>query len=135
MAKYEPLTVREWLEAMLVFRGRDADRAWEILDLLDEADVATLELSKYDEWFEDFETAKKMAVEREALAALVEQDAIASEMPGDTVDEQLRATLKYVAECEAKMFALRELCAEAGLLAASDQTTDPLPLLRMFLPS
>lgn len=35
---------------------------------------------------------------------------------------------------EAKDDALRELCVSAGLLNKGDQTTDPLPLLAMFLP-
>lgn len=38
------------------------------------------------------------------------------------------------ADFEQQSFALQELCVEAGLLVLNDHGTDPLPLLRMFLP-
>lgn len=37
-------------------------------------------------------------------------------------------------EAEEQAKALHELCVEAGILDAGDHETDPLPLLKMFLP-
>lgn len=108
MAKYEPPTVREWLQAMLVFRGRDADRAKEILDLLDSANGTIAGREEMGDGAYELLVFHGLCI-------------------GDDPTPFLEAVL-------ARDKATRELAVEAGLLGAQDRTTDPLPLLRMFLP-
>lgn len=109
MAKYEPPTVREWLQAMLPFRGRDADRAREILDLLDSADGTVSGREEMGDGAYELLVYHGLCI-------------------GDDPTPFLEAVL-------ARDKAVRELAVGAGLLAADDRETDPTPLLAMFLPA
>ena len=130
----QPLDTREWLEDMLRFSSRDADRARELLRLLDDAEEAQNQLENLDERLGDIDKAQANLVEHEALIAVIESHEITKAFDDVEKDVGLQAALDYAAECEAQIFVLQELCVEAGLLGKNDHTTDPLPLLRMFLP-
>ena len=130
----QPLDTREWLEDMIRFSSRDAERARELLDELDALRDARDTLENLDERLGDIEKAQTNLVEHEALVALLESHEITKAFSEGTLDDQLRQALDYAAECEAQRLALQALCVEAGLLGEHDHKTDPLPLLRMFLP-
>lgn len=108
MAKYEPPTVREWLQAMLPFRGRDADRAREILDLLDDAERTV---------------AGREEMGDGPYELLVYHGLCIGDDP-----------LPFLEAILARDQAVHELAVEACLLSPGDRETDPVPLLRMFLP-
>lgn len=133
----QPLDVREWLEDMRRFNGRDADRATEILDQLDQAEASEAILCKIiaGEKTDDPETDE--IVERlaklEALEAWAERDPTFNQFGALDVDG-LSTFVKAYEALEAESFELQALCVEAGLLSRNDHTTNPLPLLRMFLP-
>lgn len=120
----------EWLER----QARESDEAHEFLKAL--ADLKNAE-ALLDEWFEklgDLEEAEG----RSALLGRIEEEASANdclgEMPGNDLSEQIVELCRGYERYEAESFALRNLAVEAGLLKRHDFTTDPLPLIRMFLP-
>lgn len=108
MMARQPLNWREWLEDMLRFNGRDADRARTILRLFDELEAIG---ESYSAVFE--------ALERQGHA--------------DTDADGFNVVTR-VEDIAARDLAVRSLAAEAGLIADDDTTTDVVPLLRMFLP-
>lgn len=128
-----PLNVREWLEDMRRFNGRDADRATECLRLLDEARDNDDLLNDYGERVGDIDDAQKRV---ETLAKMTEwgkNDPTFKEF-GEISEETLEQFARAYDKLEAESFALQELMVDVGLLNRHDFTTDPLPLLRMFLP-
>lgn len=108
MAIRQPLNWREWLEDMLRFNGKDADRARTILRLFDELEGIA---ESYNAVFE--------ALERQGHA----------DTDADGFD-----VVKRVEDIAARDLAVRSLAGEAGLINDDDVTTDVVPLLRMFLP-
>lgn len=103
-----PLDTREWLEDMLRFAGRDADRARELLALMDRVDSG-----EYDE-----DQIIETLMEKSGNQTLDTIDAVAAE---------IKAFKDF-------QFALHDLLVEADLIKKNEYTTDPLTLLRMFLP-
>lgn len=129
-----PINVREWLEDMRRFNGRDADRATEVLRLLDEAQGNEDLLNDYGERVGDIDDAQKQV---ETLAKLTEwagHDPTFKEF-GAADEETLERFARAYDQLQEQVWALQELCVEAGLLNPNDHMTDPLPLLRMFLPT
>jgi hypothetical protein len=104
----QPLNWREWLEDMRRFNGRDAQRATDVLALLDELE----------------HTAESYLAVFEALERQGHQDTDA-----DGFD-----VAKRVETLAARDLGVRSLCVDAGLLRDDDCETDVTPLLRMFLP-
>lgn len=131
----QPLNVREWLEDMRTYASRDGDRARELLDLLDQGDAAERELEAWaDAGFKDVADAKRLVVQLEDVQAYLEDSEIAKQL-GDPEDlATVKLVVEYAQKLEDQSFALRGLCVSAGLLGPTDYTTDPLPLLAMFLP-
>lgn len=128
-----PINVREWLEDMRRFNGRDADRATEVLRLLDEAQDNEDLLNDYGERVGDIDDAQKQV---EALAKLTEwasHDPTFKEF-GELDEDTLERFARANDQLQEQAWALQELCVEAGLMNLNDHTTNPLPLLRMFLP-
>lgn len=141
----QPISAREWLEDMLRFAGRDADRAQELLAELDEKtdDVEFLILVcersglNYDEVDHIIDDLKQ----NDEIETFIDEH----DCPdfGDRVDIEgqhlsFLARLKNgVAAMEKRdelYWEIRGLCVDAGLIRPGDRTTDILPLLRMFLP-
>lgn len=138
----QPLNVREWLEDMRRFNGRDADRATELLAVLDRVDSGQFDEEGCVERImelsgnQTLETVAEVAKEVETLKNLrlwAKQDPTFREF-GALDQEGLAAMIAAYGKLETESFALQELMAEAGLLSRNDYTTNPLPLLRMFLP-
>lgn len=132
-----PLTLREWLEDMRRFAGRDAQRATDLLAVLDEVDDNERLLEAWGEKVAaDPDEAKAKIDQLEAFEAVMERDDMAIEFGGDTDNpvERLKEVLQYAKLCEQRVDALRDLAADAGLITDRDYATDPLPLIRMFLP-
>lgn len=128
-----PLNVREWLEGMRRFNGRDADCATEVLRLLDEAQGNEDLLNDYGERVGDIDDAQKQV---EAFAKLTEwagHDPTFKEF-GAADEETLEKFARAYDALETQAFELQALCVDAGLLNRNDHATNPLPLLRMFLP-
>lgn len=131
----KPLNVREWLEDMRTYASIDGDRARELLELLDAGEAAEAELEAWDDaGFKNVADAKRLAAQLEDVEAYLEDSEIAKEL-GDPEDlATVKLVCEYAKKLEDQAFALQELCASAGLLDPNDHTTDPLPLLAMFLP-
>ena len=128
------LMVREWLEKIYRLAGPGADMAKAAIDLLDEQGDAVAELDALGEKLGDFDDATKGLELLARIEEEFEEHDIFREMPGEDIPEQLVTIRESFSLLEQQSFALQELCVEAGLLARNDRVTDPLPLLRMFLP-
>lgn len=140
MTRRTPLNVREWLEDMYQFNGRDADRARELLDgwrEIDDEDVLAYILDGYQRgtYGKDADEIIDRLDEHEALVALLENDPFASEI-GDADDQvaHLQAVLDKAREDDAFRWSIQDLLIDADVLEPTDYTSDPIPLLRMFLP-
>lgn len=142
-----PLNVREWLEDMRRFNGRDADRARELLDILDEVDngeydeeMALIHIAELsgDQTLDTVEDVAKAIKERKELHQWAERDETFREFTGvqdDQLDSRMEAFARAFDKLEAQNWAVRALCVKAGLLSPTDLETDPVPLLAMFLPT
>ena len=128
-----PLNVREWLEDMRRFNGRDADRATEVLRLLDEARDNDDLLNDYGERVGDIDDAQKQVETLAKLTTWAAHDATFKEF-GEIDEETLERFARAYDTLDTQAFELQALCVDAGLLNRNDHTTNPLPLLRMFLP-
>lgn len=133
----QPLDVREWLEDMRRYNSRDADRATELLNLLGQAEASETIICKL---IDREKTGDKDADEIldelnkfDSLGVWAERDATFMEF-GDLDEKTLEKFARAYDKYEAQSFALSEICMAAGIIAKDDYTTDPLPLLRMFLP-
>lgn len=100
--------LRDHFERQYAQGGPSAGMARAVLDLMDERDSATEELSELPE--------------------------IIGAQPGETLEEQLKGVVDQYVDYERTSDDLRLLCFDAGLLARGDYETDPIPLIRMFLP-
>lgn len=109
MALYTTAQLVEWLADMRRFASRDADRATDLLDLLDDA----CRVNGHREDWSD--TTYEILVEYGLCV-------------GDDPEPFVRKAL-------ATARGARQICVDAGLLNEGDYVTDPLPLLQMFLPS
>lgn len=133
-----PLNVREWLEDMRRFNGRDADRASELLDQLDRAeaseDILCKAIAGEKTGDKEVDEIVDQLGELESLKVWAERDATFKEF-GELDEDTLERFARANDRLQEQAWALQELCVEAGLLNPNDHTTDPLPLLRMFLPT
>lgn len=118
----------EWIERLYHSASPDADRAKELLDWRDEQEDAQARLDEVEEKIGDIDEAATRLVNEEAIEAWAEQDERLSAITGNDLPERLTLL------SEQQAFDLHDLCVEAGLLTRNDHETDPLPLLRMFLP-
>lgn len=137
------LMVREWLEKIYALAGPGADLAADALELLDtriqpddEEDmlVHLMEQGIIPQTSDTFQAIGKDLARLESLDAWAEQEDRMKEIAGDDLVERLEIFAAEAADYEQQAFDLHDLCVEAGLLAKNDYETDPLPLLRMFLP-
>lgn len=137
------LMVREWLDKIYRLAGPGADLAAAALGLLDtrvrpddEEDmlVHLIEGGRINECYETFDQIGKDLAKLEPIEAWAEQDERLSAITGDDLPERLTLLSEQHDKLEQQAFDLHDLCVEAGLLARNDHETDPLPLLRMFLP-
>lgn len=122
---------REWLEGLRRAAGPDADIASELLDLLDAAQGAENEL---EEWIREDSSALEDLKEFGELLELIESHDFTREIGEDTLVKTLEKALDLAVKYENQSMALQDLAIEAELVARNDYQTDPLPLLRMFLP-
>lgn len=130
------LMVREWLEKIYALAGPGADMAKAAIDLVGDNQGAREELDGLLDRFEvdDFREAAKRLAEYRDLTEWAEDTEVIQNLVAETLEESLNILVKQYEVLERQSFDLQELCAEAGLLAPNDHDTDPLPLLRMFLP-
>lgn len=124
----------EWIERLYTSASPEADRAKELLDWRDEQEDAQAALDAIDEKIGDIDKAAERLVNEEAIEAWAEQDERLSAITGDDLPARLTLLSEQHDRLEQQVFDLHDLCVEAGLLARNDHETDPLPLLRMFLP-
>lgn len=125
----------EWLAAIYAAAGPDADHAKELIERLDEAEAASSELHDLLHAFDnDTDGAIKAHKEHESLLAWAEGNELIGPQPGESLEERLAGLVAQYERLEAQSFALSELAMAAGLIQANDYRTDPLPLIRMFLP-
>lgn len=125
--------LRDWLKELRRFAGPDCDRATALLDLLDEAKDSEDLLADYGERVGDIDDAQKQV---ETLAKITEwanRDPTFKEF-GEIDEETLERFARAFDNLETQAFELQALCVEAGLLNVHDHITNPVPLLRMFLP-
>lgn len=123
--------LRDHFERQYAQGGPSADIARAVLDLFDERDSGIEELDVL-EGRSPAEAAKELEV-LDSLHVWAERDMTFKEF-GDLDEESLERFARAYDRYETESFALQELCVEAGLLARNDLETDPLPLIRMFLP-
>lgn len=123
--------LRDHFERQYAQGGPSADIARAVLDLFDERDSGIEELDVL-EGRSPAEAAKELEV-LDSLHVWAERDMTFKEF-GDLDEESLERFARAYDRYETGSFALQELCVEAGLLARNDLETDPLPLIRMFLP-
>lgn len=125
--------LRDWLQQLRRFAGPDCDRATALLDLLDGVKDSEDLLADYGERVGDIDDAQKQV---ETLAKVTEwasHDPTFKEF-GMIDEETLERFARAFDKLETQAFELQALCVEAGLLNANDHVTNPVPLLRMFLP-
>lgn len=125
--------LREHFERQYAQGGESADIARAALDLFDRADSAEDELAKLPDQIGDVRQAAREIDQFDALKVWAERDATFKGF-GDLDDETLERFARAYDKHETESFALQELCVEAGLLDKNDFETNPIPLIRMFLP-
>jgi len=89
-----------------------------------------------EEWGEklgDFDEAVKDLDTLDSLRAWAKHDQTFKDF-GDLDDETLERFARAYDRYEQESFDLADLCRQAGLLGPKDHETNPLPLVRMFLP-
>lgn len=131
---YEPLDGREWLEALLRYESRDADRAKELLDQLAQAEAAEAEMADLEETLGDLEAAKTAIRDHGLAVENIEASEMARDFYSGDLAEAVREVIEYAQKLEDANWAIRDLAKRAGLIAETDETTDIAPLLAMFLP-
>lgn len=130
-------TVTEWLERLYRENGPDADRAQEALRLVEAAEFsedaicALMDGRKTGD--KDVDGIVDQIAELGRLKVWAEWDATFKEF-GDLDEGTLERFARAHDKHEAQTFALQAMAAAAGLIGEHDYDTDPLPLIRMFLP-
>ena len=129
--------VIEWLEAMYRAAGPDADKARDALELIVAAEASEMAICKLIEREKTGDAGCDEILERlnrlDSLDVWAEQDATFREF-GELGEETLERFARAYDRHEQQSFALQELAVSAGLIAPTDFTTDPLPLIAMFVP-
>ena len=129
--------VTEWLEAMYRAAGPDADKARDALELIAAAEASEdficrmIEREKTGD--ADCDEILEHLSRLDSLDVWAEQDATFTEF-GDLDEETLERFARAYDRLELQSFELQELAADAGLIARNDFTTNPVPLLAMFVP-
>lgn len=111
--------------------GPDADIARAVLDLFDRTIDVEAELDVLEN-HTPAEAAKELE-KFDSVQLWAERDVTFKEF-GDLDEDTLERFARAYDRYETESFALQELCVEAGLLARDDFDTNPIPLIRMFLP-
>lgn len=111
--------------------GGTASIARAVLDLFDRTVGAEAELDELGE-YSPSEAAEELE-KLERVQAWAEQDMTFKEF-GDLDEGTLERFARAYDRYEQESFDLADLCRQAGLLGPNDFTTNPLPLIRMFLP-
>lgn len=134
MSLYTDDQLREWLEDMLRFNGRDADRAKGLLEIMDGVRDLEDELTAWGEAGagDPAETKKQLETAYCLIETIDEQDYRG--WVGDTPDQKLEKAIETYEADIAALYDIRALCMDAGLLKPGDATTPLVPLLAMFLP-
>ena len=125
--------VIEWLEAMYRAAGPDADKAREALELIAAAEASEAYLVEVSEKIGDFDEAEGLLNRQRNVEKWAERDLTFKEF-GDLDEETLERFARAYDRLEQQSFELQELAADAGLIARNDFTTNPIPLLAMFVP-
>ena len=125
--------VIEWLEAMYRAAGPDADKARDALELVAAAEASEAYLDELGEKIGDFDEAEGLLNRQRNVEKWAERDPTFREF-GDLDEETLERFARAYDRLERQSFELQELAADAGLIARNDFTTNPVPLLAMFVP-
>ena len=125
--------LRDHFERQYARGGPTADIARAVLDLIDERDMANKELEEIPEIIGDVRAAAKRLEIFESLIEWAKQDVTFSEF-GDLDEDTLERFARAYERHERISDDVSTLAIEAGLLPPRDYETDPLPLIRMFLP-
>ena len=126
--------VRAYFKQQYGEGGRDADMAKAVLDLFDRLQTADEESERILIEIGDLDEAALNIRDYEKLVAWAERSELVDNEPGETLEERLESIIDRYELYEQQSFALQDLCVEAGLLARNDFETNPIPLIRMFLP-
>lgn len=125
--------VIEWLEAMYRAAGPDADKAREALELIAVAEASEDYLDELGEKLGDFDEAEGLLDRQRNAERWAERDLTFKDF-GDLDEETLERFARAYDRYEQQSFDLQKLAADAGLIATTDFTTNPIPLLAMFVP-
>lgn len=125
--------LRDHFERQYAHGGPTADIARGVLDLMDERDDAQEQLAEIPDRIGSVAEAVKDLETLDSLRVWAERDATFKEF-GDLDEETLERFARSYDRYEQESFALQELCVAAGLLTENDFLTNPIPLVRMFLP-
>lgn len=125
--------VIEWLEALYRAAGPDADKARDALEQIATAEASEAYLDKLVEKIGDFDEAEGLLNRQRNAEKWAERDPTFKEF-GDLDEETLERFARAYDRLEQQSFELQELAADAGLIARNDFTTNPVPLLAMFVP-
>jgi len=123
--------LRDHFERQYAQGGPTADIARAVLELIDRADSFDEELEVLGD-YTPAEAAKELE-KYDSLVVWAEQDITFKEF-GDLDEESLERFARAYDRYEQRSDDVSTLAIEAGLLPLRDYETDPLPLIRMFLP-
>lgn len=133
MSRY--LDATEWLDSIWRGAGDDADWAREAIDQLEMAQDAESELCEWAEQLGDRDEAYAELEKYQELTDEIESIVQQNDMiDGDSEIDKLRNGLAGLTLQAEKYWEIRELCKDAGFVQYSDDDSDLIPLLRMFLP-
>lgn len=131
----QPISAREWLEDMLRFNSRDADRAQELIAVLDERQVDQDMLDEWGERIGDIDEAETAAKDYAKACEEMEGSELgAGFYSKGSLHDAVVEVLTYAAKLEKENWEIRELARAADLIRPKDETTPVAPLFRMFLP-
>ncbi len=133
MSRY--LDATEWLDSIWRGAGDDAEWAREAIDQIGMAQDADELLEEWGEKIGDLSEAYD-GLERyreltDEIESIVQQNDM---IDGDSEIDKLRNGLAGLTLQAEKYWEIRELCKDAGFVQYSDDDSDLIPLLRMFLP-
>ena len=125
--------LRDHFERQYAQGGPSAGMARAVLDLMDERDSAKESLAELPDRIGTVAEAVRDLEILDSLTVWAQRDVTFQEF-GELDEDTLERFARAYDGHEQQSFALQELCVEAGLLALNDHETDPIPLIRMFLP-
>ena len=123
---------------MVSLRGTRFPQVFEAcLGVGDHAVLTDIAEKSGDTTLDTIEDVANAVKELKDLRIWADRDATFKEFSGvedDKLDSRMEAFARAYDKFEQQVDALRALAAEAGLIRTGDYQTDPLPLIRMFLP-